>query len=268
MRSLVTISPHLWQLLRRVLLSCVCVYVGLGMVRQFRATQPDSTWRDAQVAGVLRVAMDSSYPPFAAVINGQPAGIDVDVAHEIGRRLGVRVQLVTVGYDALYDALLERRADLTISALSFDPARYGPFLFTLPYFDAGQILVSRRGEFQTMPDLDGRRLAVEYGSLGDEAARQWERRLKALHIRRATTADEALGLVLAGEADAALVDVVSARLYRREHPDLVLAGQTVVPDATVIATRGRSLDLTGAVNAALAAMIADGTVERILQRWL
>jgi polar amino acid transport system substrate-binding protein len=238
------------------------------MVRYFRTTQPDSTWQAAQAAGVLRVAMDSSYPPFAAVIDGQPAGIDVDIAKEIGRRLGVQVQLVTVGYDGLYDALIERRADLTISALSFDPARYGPFLFTLPYFDAGQILVSRRGEFQTMPELEGRSIAVEYGSLGDEAARQWERRLKTLHVRRATTADEALALVLAGEVEAALVDVVSARFYRRQHPMLEIAAQTVVPDAYVIATRGRSFDLTGAVNAALEAMTADGTLERILKRWL
>jgi polar amino acid transport system substrate-binding protein len=265
--------PRRWQLrlvrlVRRVLLSVVCLYVGLGSVQRFRDAQPDAAWRDIRALGVLRVAMDTSFPPFADVIDGQPAGIDVDIAQEIGRRLGVRVQLVTVGYDGLYDALIEGRADITISALAFDPYRYGAFLYTRPYFDAGQVLVSLRGGYRAMPDLEGRRLAVEYGSLGDEAARLWRRRLRMLEVQHGVTANAAMEMLLTGQADAALVDAVSARLFRRRHPQVVLAGQTVVPDTYAVVTRGRSFDLAGVINAALEAMNADGTLERILARWL
>ncbi|MBX3086738.1 MAG: amino acid ABC transporter substrate-binding protein [Anaerolineae bacterium] len=257
-----------WQVIRRVLLSAVCIYVGLSMVNTWRRSRPDTTWATIQQTGVIRVGMDVSFPPFAAVIDGKPAGIDVDVAEAIGERLHARVEIVTVGFDGLYDALLNKRVDILISALAFDPARLGSFLYSRPYFDAGQILVSRDGAFQMMPQLEGRTVAVEYGSVADEVVRQWERRLKALNVVRLTTTEDALKAVSAGTVDAALVDVVSARLYRRQHGDLMLAAATVESDNYGVVFRRSSYDLVEVVNRALDAMEADGTLANLLAHWL
>ena len=262
------ISRTMWQLIRRLLLSAVCVYLGLSVVRTWRRSLPDSAWADVQRTGILRVGMDISFPPFASLVNGKPAGFDVAFADALAERLHARVQIVTLGYDGLYDALLNQRVDVLISALSFDPARYGTFLYSRPYFDAGQVLVSRDGVFQIMPQLEGKRIAVEYGSSADELVRQWERRLKVLHVVRLTTADAALAAASADAADCALVDIVSARLYRRQHPDLTLAAATVSRDEYGVVVRRRSTDLLAVINRALDDMNADGTLTALLNRWL
>ena len=68
----------------------------------------DDTWDRICEAGVLLVGMDASFPPFEFIsADGTLAGFDIDLAQELGRRLGVEVQfVVNLPYDGLYDALV------------------------------------------------------------------------------------------------------------------------------------------------------------------
>ena len=261
-------AASVWQVGRRVLLSALCVYVGLAMVQTWRRSRPDSTWADIQRTGIIRVGMDVSFPPFATVTDGKPTGLDVAVAEALAQRLNARIEIVTLGYDGLYDALLNKRVDMLISALSFAPVRLGDFLYSRPYVDAGQVLVSASGSYQTMNQLEGLRVAVEYGSTADEVVRRWERRLKVLNVIRVTTTDDALAAVSAGTVDACLVDVVSARLYHRQHPEVSLAATTAEADNYGVVVRRNSYDLLADVNRALDEMEADGTLTNLLTHWL
>ncbi len=253
-------------------LALLCLGVALVMLRTWRRLHPlpDGTWERIQNTGVLRIGMDASYPPFAdASQNGIPAGLDVDIANEIGRRLKVRVEVINMGVDGLYDALYTRQVDALISALSFDPFRLNDVIYTRHYIDAGQVIVSAgKANYQRMQDLEGRTLAVEYGSTADEVARLWVRRLHTLNVLRLATTAEALDAVRIGQADAALVDYVSAQLYRRAHSGLMISAKTVAPDTYSVVVRLTSYDLAGEINAALEKMAADGTLEAICRRWL
>ena len=208
--------------------------------------RPDAAWDRVRESGILRVGMDASFPPFETIAaDGTLVGFDVDLARELGRRLGpalskpvlsepvlseaegaegaagVEVQFVAnLPYDGLYDALAVDRVDVVISALVVNPARLADFAYSTPYFDAGQVLVAREKpdrfsetcqvSVEGMADLDGCTLAVEFGTQGDLEARKWARRLSGLAVVPYQTAAEALAAVAAGEADGALVDHVSA----------------------------------------------------------
>jgi ABC-type amino acid transport substrate-binding protein len=120
----------------------------------------------------------------------------------------------------------------------------------------------------TMRALDGKTVAVEIASQGDLAAQRWQRRLHALDVQRYMLPDDAMSAVQSGRADAALVDTVSARLYLDQHDGLVMAAKTTVPDDYVIALRKANFRLIDAVQRALNDMIADGTLDAIINRWL
>ncbi|MBN1966511.1 MAG: transporter substrate-binding domain-containing protein, partial [Anaerolineae bacterium] len=141
--------------------------------------------------------------------------------------------------------------------------------YTVSYFDAGQVIVRPPGSgFATLYDLDGHALAVEFGTEGDLEARAWQRRLHELDIVPFNAVAEALDAVLAGEADAALVDAVAARLWLRAHERLELAPEYVTHDAYAVAVQAENERLWQAINEALLALIEDGTVDDILARWL
>jgi ABC-type amino acid transport substrate-binding protein len=268
-------------------------------------TRPDDTWDRMRETGVLRVGMDASFPPFETIApDGTLVGFDVDLARELARRLGpalpapsvaegseaegIEVQFVAnLPYDGLYDALAVDRVDVVISALVVNPARMADFAYSTPYFDAGQVLVVRAvgtgiekqgpEPVEGMSDLAGRTLAVEFGTQGDLEARKWARRLSGLTIMPYQTAAEALAAVAAGEADAALVDHVSAlaataeTLGVSENPkglELVIVGDPVIEEPYAVAVHRGSQHLLRAINRALAEMQADGALEALAARWL
>lgn len=229
----------------------------------------DLTWHRMQVNKDFYVGIDPSYPPFAQWTPDRIVGIEPDIARELGRRLGVETSILIMGYDGLYDALYTGEVDLILAGLRVDPLYAEWVHYTAPYFDAGQVLVARRdAPYQDMVALDGKTLAVEIASLGDQTAQRWQRRLDRLGIVRQMLPQDALAAVERGEADAALVDMISARLYLSEHPALIRATATTAPDEYVIAIRDANYRLIDAVERALSDMRADGTLDRIIGEWL
>jgi ABC-type amino acid transport substrate-binding protein len=257
-------------------LTLIALLMLTPIILGWRLTRPggrfgpqDVTWIRVQANKDLYVGLDPDYPPFTEWTPEQIDGIEADIAREIGARLGVKTQILIMGTDSLYDSLYTGYVDLIISGLHVDPTLKTWVHYTRPYYDAGQILVSRvDSPIGTMRALDGRTVAVEIASQGDLAAQRWQRRLHALDVQRYMLPDDAMAAVQSGRADAALVDTVSARLYLDQHDDLVMADKTTVPDNYVIALRKANFRLIDAVEHALHDMIADGTLDAIINRWL
>jgi polar amino acid transport system substrate-binding protein len=117
-----------------------------------------------------------------------------------------------------------------------------------------------------MADLEGGVVAVEYGAEGDVQARAWQRRLTSLEVQRLPDPGQALGAVEVGEADAALVDGISARMSADEHPSLALV-DVVTEDLYAVAVRKDSLELATQLNTVISEMLDDGTVGELEKKW-
>lgn len=229
----------------------------------------DLTWHRMQVNRDFYVGIDPSYPPFAEWTPDAIVGIEPDIARKLGERMGVETSILIMGYDGLYDALYTGEVDLILAGLRADPLYAEWVHYSPPYFDAGQVLVSRAdAPVGEMAALDGKRLAVEIASAGDQAAQRWQRRLDTLHVERYLLPEDALVAVERGEVDAALVDAITAREYLRTHSGLVRAAEMTAPDEYVIAMRRANYRLIEAVEASLADMQADGTLDAIIEQWL
>lgn len=252
------------------------VFVILSAAVLWRLTRPgarfgplDGTWYRSQINKDLYIGLDPSYPPFTRWTPEQIEGIEADLAREFGQRWRVKTSILIMGYDGLYNSLYTGTVDMVISQLRVDPVLTEWVHYTQPYFDAGQILVSRSdAPVQNMNELDGHSVGVELASAGDAAAQRWERRLHSLEIKRYMLPNEAMQAVQRGEVKAALVDTVSARIYLKTHDDLVMADKTTVSENYVIALRRANFRMIEEVEQALDDMIEDGTLNEIIARWL
>ncbi|MCX7671541.1 MAG: ABC transporter substrate-binding protein, partial [Anaerolineae bacterium] len=246
----------------------------------------DRTWTRIHETGIWRVGMDPSFPPFENldVATGRPVGFDVDLAEAIARRWGVRVEFVGVGFDQLLDAVAAHRVDSALSALPIMPHRTREVRFSEPYIEAGLVLVAPvekaadlaaiaapRGEAGPWVGqlLAGRRLAVEWGSEGDALGRTAQAHAGTpIQLLLRDSPEAALAAVSAGEADAAIVDAISLALYNRAGKRLALVGRPLRSDPYAIIVPADAPDLLRAVNDALAALRADGTLASLKARWL
>jgi ABC-type amino acid transport substrate-binding protein len=238
----------------------------------------DRSWERVSEAGILRVGLDPTFPPFEAANDQGLQGLDVDLAHALAAELGLKAEFVYFGYDGLYDALATGQVDVLISALVVVPERTRDFAYSQSYFNAGEILVvpMKEESIMRMEALNGRTLAVELGALGHVEALEWGRQVPDLAIQTYGSVDDALNAVATGEADAGLVDAVSGRLYLLQQAAEPPADRgllrrlpepiTVEPYALVV--RIGDQKLLERLNEGLSNLNTSGQAERIVERWL
>lgn len=221
-------------------------------------------------SGVVRVAIDPSVPPFASfTTEGELVGIDVDLARALAQEIGLPIQIEPMGIDALFDALATDRADLVISAINPEAWRMGDVGYTRAYFDAGLVLVSNHDNpLESMRDLPGQSLALEFGSTAAAEASSWQRRIPSFVLRNFERPTSALDAVRLRQADAALVDAVTLRLYLRDHTDWRPHTTSVTSQGLVIAASVKHPETLRRADAALQHLLESGVVAQILSRWL
>jgi ABC-type amino acid transport substrate-binding protein len=232
-----------------------------------------------QEAGVLRVGLDPSWPPFEYVdgVSGEVVGFDVDLARAIGREMGVEVSFVVSGWEGLYGALYAGQFDAIVSALPYDPWRTREALYSLSYFDAGPVIVAHTSAsaLKQPKDLSGRTVHVEYGAEGDVQARRLQKKWGDLEIETHETAQAALQAAAEQPDSAAIVDAVSARLYIRglmgegaARAGIQIVGESLYDESYVVAVHPRAKSLQEAVDQALIRLRESGELETLLDRWL
>ncbi|MCB0114542.1 MAG: amino acid ABC transporter substrate-binding protein [Caldilineaceae bacterium] len=230
----------------------------------------DRTWLAIQERGTWRVGMDPSFPPFELLDDdGAPVGFDVDLAHALAAELSVDVEIVTLGFDGLIDAVQVGRIDSVISALPLDPRLTQDVRYTTPYFEAGTRLVVPVGsQITEIADLADQRVAVEWGSMGDADVRQIQREtVPSLQRLPFSTPDEALAALLAGDADALVIDGVTLRLAQGRGAAIQAIGAPLEGDPYVIALPFQAHRLHTVLEEALTTLRQDGTLARLEEKW-
>jgi len=246
---------------------CVCLFI-LALV----ACSPNThSLERIQDAGVLRVAIDPSFPPFEYVDSeGQIVGFDADLAQALARGLGVESHFVTTGYDALFDALTVGHADIIISALYPDPSRSGGYAFSRPYFDAGHVLVAPVGaDLTSIAELSGRTVACIFGTEGHMEALRWRQTLKPPPV--VLTFDDPISMttmLVKGSADTIVIDRVSAEMIVAGDGALQILAAPITSEPYVAAARREDIAVIEAVDAILDELDADGTLEALTSRWM
>jgi polar amino acid transport system substrate-binding protein len=230
----------------------------------------DLVWAQMQEHRTFRVGLDPSFPPFEALDDGGvPAGYDVDLARALAQNWGLEVELVTLGYDSLVDALRAGRVDAVISAMPFDERLTKDVTYSLPYFESGLRLAAHPNvPLTTVDDLAGRRLAVEWGSAGDMFGRRLQREQAiALELVPFDTPAAALDAAAHGVVDAVLADGVSLRLAQGQGLPLVAVGPVLESAPYVIVSPRRAPELAARIAEGLNSLQQGGALDQMEERW-
>jgi polar amino acid transport system substrate-binding protein len=143
----------------------VVALVGIVLIRSGAfesAAKPPSLLAEVQARGVIRIAVRPDRPQVTTPA-GARSGFDIDVATEIGRRLGLRVELDFTPAD---DMLAGRGEwDIALPSSAVEP---GAFATTTPYYSWPVRLIVPAGSTAAIPDdLSGSTICVVTGSGGE-----------------------------------------------------------------------------------------------------
>ena len=95
---------------------------------------------DIKKAGVLRVAAFDGNPPFGYVDadSKKIVGLDIDYANELGKKLGVKVEIVPTNPANRIPLLSSNKVDLVFANFTITEDRAKVIDFSIPYFASGQ----------------------------------------------------------------------------------------------------------------------------------
>src|SRR5580704_7567002 len=90
----------------------------------------------------LIVGMELTDPPFETTDQqGQPSGVSVDLARDLGKALGREVEIQNIAFDGLIPSLQTRKIDLIISSMTATEERAKAIAFSDPYLNTGLCLL-------------------------------------------------------------------------------------------------------------------------------
>ena len=238
---------------------------------------------DIQQAGEIKVGSDIEYPPIEFFKEGtqEVQGLDWDLAQAMGQKLGVKVTFVNdTDFNGILGALISRRFDIVMSAMNDTPDRRAKKVDFIDYFKASTGIMVKKGNpdgIKTLADLCGKTVAVQKGTTQESAVipaaqTQCSSAGKPKIAVLAPEKDvDAVQQVKIGRAAAVLEDLpVSA--YNASTSgggnDFEVAGSTDIGAGKYgIAVPKDDTQLRDALQAALKAVIADGTYDQILAKW-
>lgn len=190
-------------------------------------------------------------------------GFEVEIAEGLAKRLGVRAEFVQIDWHNLILSLECSDFDIILNGFEVTPAHAARIAFTRPYYRFSEVLVVRTDQpaVRGLADLTGQRVGTLQESLAFEL-------LRAADVETVLYegVEEPYIDLEHGRLAAVLLDNVIADRYGLPRPTLRQAA-TVAEGDYAIGVRRADATLRAALDDALAAMIRDGELRRILTRW-
>jgi len=140
------------------------------------------------------------------------SGLDIDIAVELGKELGVVVRYVDSSFQKLVERLVEDECDIAMHGVGITPERATRLQFTKPTMRSDVYAIASRssGAVRRWEDLDkpGRVIAVQAGTIMEPLMRQTLRQAQLLAVQPPKTREQE---VESGRADAFMTDFPYSR---------------------------------------------------------
>ena len=238
------------KLFSRILLAALIMVLTMSMTGLAEATQ-------------LIVGTNPEFPPFESIgDSGEVVGIDIDIINAIGEKIGMTVAIESMDFDALIPSLGSGKINAAIAGMTNTEERRKSVLFTDPYFQASQKIIVKEGSpIAAEADLAGKHIGVQLGTTGDLYVTE---KFADATIDRYNKGIDAVQDLVNGKLDAVVIDEAPAGVFVNQAPGLVILADRLSDEVYSIALPLGQDDLCAKMNEALAALKADGTLDKII----
>jgi glucose/mannose transport system substrate-binding protein len=246
----------------------LCTQSGICGEAQVVEEEPVAALPDLGGQSVA-VAVENAYPPFNYIdeATGEGVGWDYDVVTEICSRINCVPDFQQAAWDGIFPAMSAGEYDMLADGVTITEERKEVVDFSIPYVIVGQVLLVRADETATIEEMkanDEVLVGTQLGTTNEIVAKENfpEDRINSFEdFGGATLA------LLAGDIDAIVIDNVSAFGFMSENEGMMKIAGTITSDEELGFAFPPGSELTAAVDAALEAMKADGTLQELNKKW-
>lgn len=216
------------------------------------------------------VGLDDSFPPMGfRDENNEIVGFDVDLAKEVGERMGMEVVLQPIDWESKELELDSGNIDVIWNGLTITDERKEAMDFTKPYLENDQVIVVKNDSaIAAKADLVGKNIGVQKGSSAYDAFTSDEISSQVAELTEYPENVSALADLSIGRIDAVIVDSIVARYYiTSENAEFKILDESLAPEQYGVAVKKGNTELLDQIQEALDAMNEDGTAAEISTNW-
>ena len=256
---------------------------------KYAVTPPLPPINTAQSKGILKMGTCANLEPFSFQANGRVTGLDIELGQLIGERLGKKIEILDMNFEALIPALQSGKIDFALSNFNVTEERKKFILFTLPYIEndisalvrqfvaadsagapvmvgnTNETAKNNRTKLASVADLKDKRIGVLLGSVHDTYA--MEHYPMATILQYKSPSDLVLA-VKSGKIDAGIYTRETLIEILRDDSELGLVGESILASPIGIGFNRDNDKLRDTFNEFLRQIRQNGVYDDMVDRWM
>jgi polar amino acid transport system substrate-binding protein len=215
--------------------------------------------------GTLTIGSDIPYPPFE---QGKPpdyTGFDVDLMDAIAKKLNLQPKWVDTAFGTIFSDQQAGKFDIVASSTTITKAREQKVTFSDPYYTADQSLMVQKGsDLQSTSDITSdTTIGAQEGTTGQDYA---EKKTDA-QVQSFPAIGTVFNALQAGQVDGVINDFSVSAFALKKYPQLDVVQRISTGESYGFPMQKQNTALQDGVNDALKGLIADGTYQKIYEKW-
>ena len=230
------------------------------MVLSLAGCKKTPTLEQIQKDGKLVMLTNAAFPPFEYVDNNEFVGVDVDIANEIAKDLGVELEVVNMDFDGIIDAVKSGKGSFGAAGITIKPDRQEKVDFSIEYVTSSQYLIIQKDSGITADQIPDLTIGVQAGTTGEFFCVD-DNGMAEDQVKKYKTALEAANDLKNGRIDGVIIDQLPAESIVAQNDDLELIAEPLTEEKYAIAVQKGNDTLLEAINATLQRLMDEGKID-------
>ena len=227
----------------------------------------------------LTMATNASFPPYEYIDGGEIVGIDAEIAAAIAEKLGMELEIIDTEFGSIIGGVQSGKYDMGMAGMTVTDERLESVNFSTTYATGVQVIIVKAdSEYKSIDDFyneDGSvkkdvMIAVQQDTTGHIYASDTLENggFGEDHVTSYKTGNDAVQALVSGKATCVIIDNEPAKSYVAANKGLTILDTTYVEEEYAIAIAKDNEALLEDINEALDALIKDGTVKKIIDKYI
>lgn len=214
----------------------------------------------------LVMATNANFPPYEYKEGSGYAGIDVEIAEEIAKKLGMKLRIEDVEFGSIIGGVESGKYDMGMAGMTVSDERLEQVDFTTSYAKGIQVVIVRADSgITSLDDLEGKKIGVQQDTTGDIYATD---DYGDENITRYKSGADAVQGLLTNKVDCVIIDIEPAKNFIKTNTTLSILDTEYADEDYAICIKKGNTELLEKINAALEELKNDGTIARIIEKYI
>lgn len=215
----------------------------------------------------LVMGTEAAFPPYEFVgDNDEITGIDPEIAAAIAEKMGKKLVIKSMEFDSLIPAVEGKSIDFALAGMTVTEERKLSVNFSDTYAKGVQVVITKAdSDIKTIDDLEGKMIGVQAGTTGDIYCTDDYGQENVKQFNNGALAVEQLKN---GQVDCVVIDNEPAKNFVAANEGLVILETAYAEEDYAAAIAKDNTEFLDAFNKALAELKADGTVDKIINKYI